>query len=185
VSRTLSTISVVAVAGGSGEPVFVTQPPAQFDFTVGVVGEAAAGKVTDPEGDPLAVGLVSPIAGVSVRYDAASGNITAAWNGNGMPGDYNFQLYADDTKVPPDVSPDGTTVPPAASIIMADGTVWTLAAAIPPETLRATLRNGVHVGGGYVYELLKWAGKMYGRSQEWWIFDDANGVWKPSSDPRL
>lgn len=69
-------------------------------------------------------------------------------------------------------SPDGTELPPAAHIIDTAGAHWTLGAA------GATLRDGVHVGGGYGWSLL-WSGGIvyaYASDSQWWQWTGSSWV---------
>lgn len=75
------------------------------------------------------------------------------------------------TPIPPSTSPDGTKAPPAPSIVDSTGGVWT----IGPQL--QTLRNGVHMAGGFgsVYKWL--GGVVYVRGTNDWWYKWTNTSW--------
>lgn len=79
----------------------------------------------------------------------------------------------------PNASPDGTTIPSAASITDNGGAVWTLSGGV-------IYRNGATVGNTYNVTLLLWYGGMVyhsGTGGQWYVC--LNDVWLKVTDPRL
>jgi hypothetical protein len=79
----------------------------------------------------------------------------------------------------PNASPDGTTIPSAASITDNGGHVWTLSGGV-------IYRDGATVGNTYNVSLLLWYGGMVyhcGTGSQWYVV--LGSVWRPCSDPRI
>jgi hypothetical protein len=87
--------------------------------------------------------------------------------------------YCGAAPVPPAASPDGTSIPPAASILDATGVTWTIA-----STTYAT-RDGVPTNGRATELLLK-GGAIYAKSPTggiWWKWTGSN-TWQKLTTTR-
>lgn len=93
-------------------------------------------------------------------YTFASDNQWWRWTGTG----WTVHGPARPGSGGPPPSPDGTELPPATRVIDAAGAAWTLGPG------GETLREGIHVGGGYGVSLL-WTGGMlytFASDDQWW-----------------
>ena len=86
-------------------------------------------------------------------YARASDDTWFRWNGTQW-------IVAGMTKPGNGTSPEGTQVPPSIQVIDGTGAAWTLGGS------GETLRNGIHMAGGYARSLLWSAGTVYARASD-------------------
>ncbi|MGF6415760.1 hypothetical protein [Paraburkholderia sp. MM5482-R1] len=108
----------------------------------------------------------------NIYVENTSGQFST-WTGSGWQGCSDPRLGT--------TSPDGTTMPSAASIIDKTGAVWTL-------TNGVIYKNGVVVGINYNVTLVLWyGGKVYccNTSGQFYANAEVASQWLPCTDPRI
>ena len=168
--------TITSSSGGSASPDGTTVPPAtQIVDNEGAVWTIGSGQAILRNGAQAAGGLGSEILWKNATiYVLGVDSNWWQWTASG------WIIFG---PTPPgstfNVSPDGTTVPPASQIVDTIGAIWTIGSG------QTILRNGVQAAGGLGSQILWTNATIYvlGIDNNWWQWTGSSWIFFGSAQP--